>query len=469
MTARPTLKVLDLNDWELSLYGEREPGGAWELAVQAPGFAMIDGKNIHFGEQAMQTHRRTPLGSYAAYWHRMDASPLRSRNREVRTGADLVFHQLRCLIAESEGSGSTGRGDVSASRTVITVPSHYSKDQLAVLLGIIEQTNIAPVAMVDSLIAAGATDPADFIIDLSLHQMTIVRSEVSPELVKRVTVESVPDGGLLPLLDAWLARIADEFVRETRFDPLRIADTEQQLWSHLYAWLSGEVSARDHGLHLEVSNSSGHWHVNFDTRELERMTAKLVQDAVALCAEVEDAALRVSARAARIPGLVKGIREAGIRNCATLAADAVVRGIAGNADVPGQDSQAGIRFMTALETVENDATAAGLNAGTHTDMGDMGAGTHDKSDGDTHRPGETRPSAPTHLVYAGAAYEVPDGAELTTLISAFPESDSYRLVKTADAIHFYRIGEDAEEPVQSLGCGEVFATDGGNLLAIRLA
>lgn len=437
------LRILDLNDWELSLYR-----GA-ELEVQVPGFALVEAKNLVLGEQAIAEHRRSPLSSHSAYWHRLDASPVRSRNRNIRTSADLVFNQLKYLIQAGSAEGQ---------EVVIAVPSHYSKDQLAVLLGIVEQTPISTLGLVDSLIASGTTNPGDFVLDVSLHQMTITRLALQEGMVERVTVESVPDGGLLPILDAWLSRIADEFVRETRFDPLRIADTEQQLWSHLYAWLRGEVSALDYALYLEVGNQSGSWHVNFDVRELERLSADQAKAAVALCAEVPGARLRVTSRAARFPGLIQGIEDAGIKDCEVLAADAVVKGLAGNSACFDHGSDEGIRFVTALKSLAPAEQTAKSTQGPSEPAQQPSPPTP-----------ETIKDPPTHLLYAGVAYEVTGSVELGELIATLPAGDTYRATQTNGAIEVYRQHGDSQALVRSLGCGEVFKHDGQEVMAIRLA
>ena len=434
-----TLRVLDLNDWELSLYRGSE------LEFQAPGFALVEAKSLVFGEQAVAEHRRSPLNAHSAYWHRLDASPVRSRNRDVRTSADLVFNQLKLLIA----SGSSERQEV-----VIAVPSHYSKDQLAVLLGIVDEAPIAPLGLVDALVASGSTSPADFVLDVSLHQMTITRLAIAQDMVKRLTVESVPEGGLLPVLDTWLTRIADEFVRETRFDPLRIADTEQQLWSRLYAWLRGEIAARDYGLYLEVSNKSGNWHVNFDVRELQRLIADQTKAAVALCAEVPNARLRVTSRATRIPGIIQGIRDAGITDCETLAPDALIKGIAGNAAMFAKGQEEGIKFVTSLKSF------ASANQGAESIAFPMEEGPPTV---------EALKDPPTHLVYAGIAYEVSDPVDLTELIPGFAPTDVYRATQSSRTIDIHRTINDSEALLQSLECGDSLVEGDQVLLAIRLA
>lgn len=433
-----TLRVLDLNDWELSLYS----GDA--LAVQLPGFALVEPKDLIFGEQALKAHRRSPLTTHADYWHRMDSSPVRSKNRNVHTNADLVFHQLNSMIAQA---------GIQGEPMLLSVPSHYSNDQLAVLLGILEQTSIVPTALVDATVAAATTAPGHFVLDVSLHEMTLVRLRTAQGLLQRVTVESVPGGGLLPLLDAWLVKIADEFVRETRFDPLRIAETEQQLWTRLYAWLLGEVDALDNGLHMEVNNKGSNWQVNFDVRELEALSAELVRNAVAPCNEVERANLRVTPRAARIPGLLQGTRDAGIRDCSTLAVDALVRGINGNLKELKGGAEEGISFVTSLRML------------THTSM-DAQEATRGQADSSAT---EVAKPAATHLVSAGVAYPVGEPIDLGALIPDLSGVDDLLVSRTGTRITIHRTDAGEREVLRSLACGEGFRQGGHEFLAVRIA
>lgn len=433
-----TLRVLDLNDWQLSLYSGDS------LALQLPGFALIEPKNLIFGEQALKEHRRSPLAAHSDHWHRLDSSPVRSRNRSVHTNADLVFHQLNSMIDQA---------GIQGEPLLLSVPSHYSNDQLAVLLGIAEQTSIVPTRLVDASVAAATTDPGHFVLDVSLHEMTLVRLEASQGLLQRVTVESIPGGGLLPLLDAWLAKIADQFVRETRFDPLRIAETEQQLWTRLYAWLLGDIDALDYGLHMEVNNKGSNWQVNFDVRELEALSAELVTGAVAPCSELDGANLRLTPRAARIPGLLQGTRDAGVCDCSTLSADALLKGIKGNLDELQGSAEEGINFVTSLRVLATRST------GSQEATPSRG----DSAEGDAPKP------AATHLVCAGVAYPVGEPTNLVALIPGLAGSNGLRVSRIDTGIAIHRADGDERQLIHSLTCGDSFREGDKELLAVRIA
>jgi hypothetical protein len=122
------------------------------------------------------------------------------------------------------------------------VPSHYTRSQLGVLLGILRSTRIPVDGLVDlALLQAMASDAqADscVIVDLQLHQTVLTQFRRSDGEMRRERVVQVPASGLLTLQDAWTNFIADEFIRQTRFDPKHNAEVEQYLYNQLDAWLT---------------------------------------------------------------------------------------------------------------------------------------------------------------------------------------------------------------------------------------
>ena len=56
--------------------------------------------------------------------------------------------------------------------------------------------------------------------------------------VATVARNVLPRPGWLALQQAWTDRVASEFVRRTRYDPLHEAASEQRLWDALPGWLA---------------------------------------------------------------------------------------------------------------------------------------------------------------------------------------------------------------------------------------
>ena len=109
-----------------------------------------------------------------------------------------------------------------------------------------QEAGLTVSGFVDSAVAAVSTCPAPDpvrYLDLHLQHINVTELTVSAE-VRRTRAFEVRECGLSNLLDSWVNLIADRFVRETRFDPLVTADTEQQLYNQVYDWISG---APQHG------------------------------------------------------------------------------------------------------------------------------------------------------------------------------------------------------------------------------
>src|SRR4029434_6561627 len=73
-----------------------------------------------------------------------------------------------------------------------------------------------------------------------------VLTELSTETgVTRQRVQDFAELGLGGLMEAWVNVIADRFIRDTRFDPLGIASTDQQLYRQLRGWLQQALLTPD--------------------------------------------------------------------------------------------------------------------------------------------------------------------------------------------------------------------------------
>ena len=69
----------------------------------------------------------------------------------------------------------------------------------------------------------------------------------------RGDVAELEEAGLVQLTERWASLITDEFVRLTRFDPTRLARTDQQLHDRLPDWLAHLVQSGRCVLEMEHS------------------------------------------------------------------------------------------------------------------------------------------------------------------------------------------------------------------------
>ena len=281
------------------------------IVQEAPGVALLENEKTLTGAEAASRVRLKPLLAQTNYWRALSTMPLTRPSRLAQTTADLAFAQAESMLRpHNDGEG-----------ILLAIPAGYSREQLGLLLGVINESGVPVAGLVDAALAACSLEnapPRVLHLELELHQALLTVLEYSggdrPGL-KRSRFEIALQHGLLALQQTWMHFIAEHFVRKTRFDPLHEAANEQRLLDLLPSWL--ETLEQEERVVLSM---------NFEERtlevELERaqfVTAaerhyaelqQLVQGARVAGMPIE---LRVSQRVARLPGLLDRFRA--LRDC----------------------------------------------------------------------------------------------------------------------------------------------------------
>src|SRR5437660_4343823 len=143
---------------------------------------------------------------------------------------------FRALLAAGFARRAAAHPPQAGERVWIAAPAGAGRYGLGALLGVARQLALPVDGFVDaavvSVAALGGTGPA-IVIELGLHHAaaTLVERDGGPTCRRRSL--SSDHGGLLGLYQAWLDLINTAMVRQTRFDALRDATTEQQLFEAL--------------------------------------------------------------------------------------------------------------------------------------------------------------------------------------------------------------------------------------------
>ena len=296
--------ILEINDTELVLHrhGQR--------LYRAPAIAIAQPGGLVFGEAALRQARIYPRQTNQQYLSRLAPDPLPHPTRDAANFADLVYHQLKEVAA-------TCSDDV-----VLAVPGTLTAEQLGILLGISQEAGLTVSGFVDAAVAAVSTCPAPdpvCYLDLHLQHINVTELSVSAE-VQRTRAYEVRECGLSNLLDSWVNLIADRFVRETRFDPLVTADTEQQLYNQVYDWVSG---VHNTDIAVEILHAEQRRRVEVPRVALElKATQRYARLLEALNGSM---AVLLSGRASGMPGLLGCLRSAGL-SVDMVARDAVAEG-----------------------------------------------------------------------------------------------------------------------------------------------
>lgn len=294
--------ALEINDAGLVLARDGE------LLAEEPGCAMLDGREAETGAAAMRRARLKPLYAEMRYWQDLGTAPLARPMPAAATNAEVAYAQLATL------AGGLPAAD---RRLLIAVPAWYTRDQLAVLLGVCGEAGFETVGLVDAGLAAAALEPAPeslLHLELTLHRAVLTVLDHGGEL-RRTRYELLPQHGWLALQQAWLDLIAAAFVRKTRFDPLHEAANEQRLWDGLPGWLA--TLEREPAVTLE-QQAGGVTHAVELLREDFAATATRIYDGLAQALQRARPAggplyLRLSHRLATLPGF--GERLAELRDC----------------------------------------------------------------------------------------------------------------------------------------------------------
>lgn len=290
----------------------QQQGESAAVLCEVPGVAVLEEAATLTGNEAAPRIRLKPLIAHTQFWRTLNTEPLARPSRLVRTTADLAFAQAEALLAayKSDGDG-----------VLLAIPAGYSREQLGLLLGVINETGVSVAGVVDVALAACSLEPAParvLHLDLELHQALLTVLEYvggDRSGLKRSRYEIAPRHGLLSLQQSWMRLIAENFVLSTRFDPLHDAASEQRLLDQLPAWLA---QLADNEL-LTLTLQFGDRELAIELKREQFLAAaethyaellKLVQGARVAGLPIE---LRVSQRVAAMPGLVE--RLSSLRDC----------------------------------------------------------------------------------------------------------------------------------------------------------
>lgn len=276
--------------------------GTTTLLSEEPGVAVLDESATLTGDAAAARVRLKPLLAHTNFWRALSVDTLTRPSRLIQTTADLAFAQVQSLLATARDPDGV----------LLAVPAGYSREQLGLLLGIVNETRVTVAGMVDAALAACSAEPAPprvLHLDLELHQALLTVLEYAggerPGL-KRSRYEAVPRHGLLALQQTWMKFIAETFIQKTRFDPLHEAANEQLLLNQLPQWLAQLATQST----IDIAMQFGERKLEI-TLEREQLIAAASGHYLELLRLVQGArvaglpiALRVTQRVAALPGLL---------------------------------------------------------------------------------------------------------------------------------------------------------------------
>lgn len=312
------MRVLELNDAGLSLRDGQQ------LLAESPGYAALDGKRLLVGEDARARLRIDPRRCNDRFWYQLDAS-LPAPMAEARSAADLAHAHLQSFGAA-----------LTAEPLLIAAPGSFSAAQLGVLLGLLQALGARAQGLFDPAAAAASgveTEAQVVHVDVQLHRFvfTVLGGEQALDRVR--VVESKP--GLSVVRDRCAAVLAQSFVRQTRFDPLHSARTEQLLYDQLPAWLNTLAHTPTAVLEIEAGGRTHRATVDAaDLAEAIGEPLRDLADTLRPLRQVAASTVLLSARAATVPGLAAALAPATVLDASAAARGALTHAARIASDTP---------------------------------------------------------------------------------------------------------------------------------------
>ncbi len=287
-----TLAFLELNDLELRLWQ------ADHAVVSEPGWALLT-EPPKVGQQALDQARLQPRLANCQFWHTLSTDPMPGATPIARHHADLAYLQLTAF-----------KHLAPSSEFVVSVPGHFDRADLSLLLGLMDAASITVKALIDPgvLLASRtpSTTPNLLYLDVGLHTVTITVIQQGAQS-QRSSCRIAHNAGYLNLIDRLANYAASALVRKSRFDPLQHASTEQQLFqqllqsNHAHASLGqGLVSLHHEGVPYDVQ---------LPETDLRAAASDLVSEVVKAIQAASNgpAEVLLSHRVQRLPGLIDSL------------------------------------------------------------------------------------------------------------------------------------------------------------------
>jgi hypothetical protein len=301
-----TISVIELNDIEIRVARGKE------IVLRSPGYALINKDKIELGSVAARQARLQPRSVHNKYWKNLNQEPLQYPGTHARHNADLAFAQL---LAIHEQAGKP-------EEVIIAVPSSYSNDQLALLLGLVEASPFTAVGLVDSAIAAVAptAGKGNYVyIDTHLHQTILTRISVTDQVV-RGAVHIIDGAGLASIYDTTAHLIADLFIKESRFDPQHHPETEQALYDQIPTCLNSLQTLSEVSLEIQYQQ------VQHQAKLSRESLLQVLQPLYTKIADTVDAGdtCLVSNETGQLPGLTRSLSKAQILPASNIFESCIV-------------------------------------------------------------------------------------------------------------------------------------------------
>jgi len=387
---------IEFNDTALTAVSSRN-----ERVFAQPGFALLGSPDPVFGSQAKQSAFTMPAAFYDRYWSDLSEAPLKTGAPAFATAADLAFAQLEYLWKQ-HGSGVT--------EVAYAVPSYWTRDQLALLLGITQEAGLPLTGLVEIPVAATRRNYPEYElvhIEAGLHATSL--SRLSQDGAASVLeTETIKKSGTAAMERSCAEYFARRFLECNRFDPMHDAESEQSIYDQLDNWIA--LLNRNGEAELNFTYKANQFAAQVSLAELRQCLQQrcqpLIQALRAKTSVAKPTALQLSAGLAVYPGIAETLADLPGCDVFIMEAGAAARGLAHRHAHLHSDSGA----YSVTSSLPWDQPPADLNI--------------------ERAMATSTGGVPSHLVVDGQAYRL---ADIPLRIGTEATADEYSLV--IDARH----------------------------------
>lgn len=227
------MQLIELNDLKLNWFVDNGQ------IIHQPGAALIEDNAVVYGVPALERSRLAPRGFQDQHWQLLNSDSLALTAPGVKNNADLIYRHLKALaLLAAESATSPTHNTI-----ICAVPGTVNNDQLSLLLGIAQEAGITINSFTNSALLYALNEPLpakSWCIDIHNRRGILTELQKDNAQLSASTSVELPSLGMSGLIDGWLDLLVDQFVARSRFDPLRVAETEQQLFDQVRAWRPDE-------------------------------------------------------------------------------------------------------------------------------------------------------------------------------------------------------------------------------------
>mgnify|MGYP006083198097 FL=1 len=378
-----SIGLIEINDSGIDVSIDGQP------VLQSPGYAVIDGQRLLLGAQAMQQARLLPRWTHTRFWQQLDTQSLAADHPQVRHSADLAFAHLTSIWAAIK---------TDTEQVILAIPGDYTSAQLSLLLGMAKEVGLPIRGLVDTaLVATVGQHPTHQLLMLDIHLHRVTLSHLQTQEGRRWSkTKTLADTGLYRLWDRWANTIASQFIKDSRYDPLHLAASEQLLYDAVPNW----IASREHRIEptFSLTLETGVHQTPVSTEQLVAACVSLypaiIQAVNAQIVPGHTTTLLVSHRFAGFPGLMDALALLRGITVEKLSAEAVRHGVAQHLDT----------IIGAGEPISHITSLAQANADVMATT-EAPAGIHRRA---------------THVVFNNHAFAIGQSLKLADIHSALP-------------------------------------------------